>query len=409
MDLTVGIEIIQIFKSGAQSGVYIISTALLYPVIIILFGLFAWSIIELGSFLFEWRARHRDFWLIESGALKALKVLKSNDFANVSVVLKKFCSNRFLYNFINNLSEFQNEFHNKDLMRLRVEKLLQECDAEISKKLEKPRFVAKAGPMFGLMGTLIPMGPALSGLAQGDVKTLSDNLIMAFGTTVIGLMAGVSGYMVSVIRNRWYAQDMGDIEYISEMLFGEHVISIKESKQPDTDELPGNVGTGIYDTIKVFSGFVYYDLFFMPTSVIIARTAGSILSKPLVLAALFGAVNIMILITTKAGYIVLPSYLYIIFINLLILIIILSSLLLTKKRAEQISYELSNLPSDRILKYNARNVEINYSDIKEINISRTVMKIFTDKQCIKDGRIVSQNYLKKIQTLPILVTIGEKI
>jgi hypothetical protein len=37
------------------------------------------------------------------------------------------------------------------------------------------------------------------------------------------------------------------------------------------------------------------------------------------------------------------------------------------------------------------------------------MKIFTDKQCIKDGRIVSQNYLKKIQTLPILVTIGEKI
>jgi hypothetical protein len=97
MDLTVGIGIIQIFKSGAQSGVYIISTALLYPVIIILFGLFAWSIIELGSFLFEWRARHRDFWLIESGALKALKVLRSNDFGNISVVLKKFSSNRFLF------------------------------------------------------------------------------------------------------------------------------------------------------------------------------------------------------------------------------------------------------------------------------------------------------------------------
>ena len=409
MDLTFGIEFVQIFKSGAQSGVYIISTALLYPVIIILFGLFAWSIIELGSFIFEWRARHRDFWLIESGALKALKVLRSNDFANVSVVLKKFSSNKFLYRFINNLSEFQNEFHNKDLMRLRVEKLLQECDAEITKKLEKPRFVAKAGPMFGLMGTLIPMGPALSGLAQGDVKTLSDNLIMAFGTTVIGLMAGVSGYMVSVIRNRWYAQDMGDIEYISEMLFGEHGINIEESKQSDIDELPGNAGTGIYDTIKVFSGFVYYDLFFTPTSVIIARTAGSILSKPLVLAALFGAVNIVILIATKAGYIVLPSYLYIIFINLVIFIIVLSSLLLTKKRAGQISYELSNLSSDGILKYNARNVEINYSDIKEINISKSVMKISTDKQCLKTSRIVSRNYLKRIQTLPIFVTIGEKI
>ncbi|MGP8328837.1 MAG: MotA/TolQ/ExbB proton channel family protein [Methanosarcinaceae archaeon] len=409
MDLNIGIEIIQIFKSVAQSGVYTISTNLLYPVIIILFGLFAWSVIELGGFLFEWRARHRDFWLIESGALKALEMLKSNDFTNVSVVLKKFCTNRFLHNFINNLSEFQNEFHNKDLMRLRVEKLLQECDAEISKKLEKPRFIAKAGPMFGLMGTLIPMGPALSGLAQGDIQTLSDNLIMAFGTTVIGLVAGVSGYMVSVIRNRWYAQDMGDIEYISEMLFGEHVFDIEESKQPDTDELPENAGTGIYDTIKVFSGFVYYDLFFMPTGVIIARTAGSILSKPLVLAALFGVVNIVILITTKAGYTILPSYLYILFINLFIFIIISSSLLLTKKRAEQISYELSNLPLDGILKYNARNVEISYSDIKEINISRTMMKIFTDNRCIKVGRIVSLNYLNRIQTLPVFVTIGGKI
>ena len=405
MDLTFGMEIIQLFKSVAQSGIYVISTNLLYPVVIILLGLLAWSIIEVGGFFSEWRTRHSDFWLIENGALQARELMESNDFANVAVILKKFCSNRFHYFFINNLSEFQDDFHNKDLMHLRVEKLLQECDAEIIKKLEKSRFVAKAGPMFGLMGTLIPMGPALAGLAQGDVKTLSDNLIIAFGTTVVGLMAGVSGYMVAMIRDRWYAKDMSDIEYISEMLFGEHAITIEKLKQPDPDELSKN---DINNRVKIFSRFVYYDMFFTPTSVIIARTAGSILSQPLILAALFGAVNIVVIITTKAGYTVLPSYLYLIFINLLMLIIILYSLFLTKERAKLKSYELSKLPPNKILKNNTQNVEINYSDIKEINISKSVMKIFTDSQCLKTGRIVSRNYLNKIQTLPISVTIGEK-
>ena len=405
MDITIGMEITQLFKSAAQTGIYVLSTNLLYPVIIILLGLLAWSFIEVGGFFSEWRTRHRDFWLIENGALKARELLEANDFANVAVILKKFCSNRFHYFYINNLSEFQDDFHNKDLMHLRVEKLLQECDAEIIKKLEKSRFVAKAGPMFGLMGTLIPMGPALAGLAQGDIKTLSDNLIIAFGTTVVGLMAGVSGHMVAMIRDRWYTKDMSDIEYISEMLFGEHVITIEKSKQPDPDELLKN---NIYDTVKVSFGFVYYDMFFTPTSVVIARTAGSILSQPLILAALFAAVNIVILVIAKAGYTALPSYLYLTFINLLMLVIILYSLFLTREHAKQKSYELSELPPDEILKNDTRNVEIRYSDIKEINISKSVMKIFTDSQCLKTGRIVSRNYLNRIQTLPISVTIGEK-
>jgi len=405
MDLTFGIEIIQLFKSVAQTGIYIISANLLYPVIIILLGLLAWSFIEVGGFYTEWRARHSDFWLIENGAFKAKGLMETNDFANVPVILKKFCSNRFHYFFINNLSEFQDDFHNKDLMHLRVEKLLQECDAEIIKKLEKSRFVAKAGPMFGLMGTLIPMGPALAGLAQGDIQTLSDNLIIAFGTTVVGLMAGVSGHMVAMIRDRWYTKDMSDVEYISEILFGEHEIIIETSKQPDTDELLKN---DIHDTVKVSSGFVYYDLFFTPTSVIIARTGGTILSQPLILSAFFAVVNIMILVITKAGYLVLSSNYYLLFINLLMLIIILSSLFLTRERAKQKSYELCELHSDEILKNDARNVEIRYSDIKEINISKSDMKIFTDSQCLKTGRIVSRNYLNRMQTLPISVTIGDK-
>lgn len=37
------------------------------------------------------------------------------------------------------------------------------------------------------MGTLIPMGPALIGLSGGDIKSMADNPVIAFATTVIGL------------------------------------------------------------------------------------------------------------------------------------------------------------------------------------------------------------------------------
>ncbi len=42
------------------------------------------------------------------------------------------------------------------------------------------------------MGTLIPLSPALEGLANGDVATLTDNLRLAFSITVLGLLVGAS-------------------------------------------------------------------------------------------------------------------------------------------------------------------------------------------------------------------------
>ena len=58
--------------------------------------------------------------------------------------------------------------------------------------------------MFGLMGTLIPLGPGLIALGQGDTKTLSDSLLIAFDTTIAGLVAGAIAYVVSGIRKSWY-------------------------------------------------------------------------------------------------------------------------------------------------------------------------------------------------------------
>ncbi|MFQ6054353.1 MAG: MotA/TolQ/ExbB proton channel family protein [Methanosarcinales archaeon] len=221
-----------------QSAIYIISKSLLYPVMILLLILTAWIVLELGGFLFECFGRKRNLEKMENGALEARALLEEGNLENASNTLKKCSSTKFVRDFVREVSEFQNkvEFANKRLAMAKLEKLLQEYDSKISKKLEKSRLVARIGPMLGLMGTLIPMGPALLGLINGNVQQLANNLIIAFGTTVLGIAVGGIGYMISIVRTRWYTLDMSDMEYIAEILFGEENEIYEET--PKISQIP---------------------------------------------------------------------------------------------------------------------------------------------------------------------------
>ena len=81
--------------------------------------------------------------------------------------------------------------------------------------------VARTAPMFGLMGTLIPLGPGLIALGQGDTKTLSDSLLIAFDTTVAGLISGAISYVISGIRKSWYEQYIIGLETVFEAILEE--------------------------------------------------------------------------------------------------------------------------------------------------------------------------------------------
>lgn len=78
--------------------------------------------------------------------------------------------------------------------------------------------IARIAPMFGLMGTLIPLGPGLIALGQGDTKTLSDSLMIAFDTTIAGLVSGAVSYFISGIRKGWYEQYMSWTQTIMETI-----------------------------------------------------------------------------------------------------------------------------------------------------------------------------------------------
>jgi motA/tolQ/exbB proton channel family protein len=100
----------------------------------------------------------------------------------------------------------------------KVNFLLDEYECMIERELETPKMFTKMGPMLGLMGTLIPMGPALVGLSSGDIASMAYNMQVAFATTVIGLFAGGIGFVVKSVRQRWYRRDMGALNYIADML-----------------------------------------------------------------------------------------------------------------------------------------------------------------------------------------------
>ncbi|MGM9760642.1 MAG: MotA/TolQ/ExbB proton channel family protein [Parabacteroides sp.] len=98
------------------------------------------------------------------------------------------------------------------------ERLVANYEVEASRELGRSRMCAKLGPMLGLMGTLIPMGPALVGLSTGDIATMAYNMQVAFATTVVGMVIAAIGIVTLQVKQRWYARDLNDLEYIHQLL-----------------------------------------------------------------------------------------------------------------------------------------------------------------------------------------------
>ncbi|MFP4615103.1 MAG: MotA/TolQ/ExbB proton channel family protein [Thiohalorhabdus sp.] len=84
------------------------------------------------------------------------------------------------------------------------------------RRIERADLIARVGPMLGLMGTLIPLGPGLAALGRGELETLARAVTVAFDTTVMGLLVGIVGFILGRVRRRWYdslldALEAGDV------------------------------------------------------------------------------------------------------------------------------------------------------------------------------------------------------
>lgn len=89
-----------------------------------------------------------------------------------------------------------------------VEKTVAELQNVMKERCERVDRLVKMGPALGLMGTLIPLGPALLGLAKGDLETLATNLVVAFSTTVVGLTVALISSFVLTTQKRRFRRDV---------------------------------------------------------------------------------------------------------------------------------------------------------------------------------------------------------
>ncbi|NRR29493.1 MotA/TolQ/ExbB proton channel family protein [Oxalobacteraceae bacterium] len=104
----------------------------------------------------------------------------------------------------------------------RLERVVQRADAAGVRRLDAVRFVVRVGPALGLMGTLIPMGISLAGLAQGNLPKMAESMTTAFTATVVGLACSVTAYVLGLAREHWLRADLTDISYAAETLLATH-------------------------------------------------------------------------------------------------------------------------------------------------------------------------------------------
>jgi biopolymer transport protein ExbB/TolQ len=217
-----------------EQVIYDASRILLYPVLIAAIACLVWVLIELGWMLYELylRMRYRNLERIEARAQRARAAFATgrptDAYRELAANRYSMVVTRFLYDLIRN---YQTErIPEKPL------KLLQEYEFHTLKRLERTRVLVRVGPMLGLMGTLIPLSPALTALAQGDTQTLADKLTIAFSVTVLGLLIGGLAYLVSAVRDRIYRQDISDLEYLLELV--EKDTEGERRRQRATSRLP---------------------------------------------------------------------------------------------------------------------------------------------------------------------------
>ena len=172
-------------------------------------------LVEAGAFAMELgRRRRRDTARLEQAAIRAREALAGGDLGAAQGVLWQVAWSNAMAATLALIAARARGEGAED----RIAKALADFDYASLRRLERTRLLVRAGPALGLMGTLIPLSPALAGLAEGDVAELSSNLRLAFSITVLGLLIGLLAFGISLMRDRLYGHDLSDLEFVAATL-----------------------------------------------------------------------------------------------------------------------------------------------------------------------------------------------
>lgn len=185
---------------------YWISTGLLVPVIVLLIYFFIRALLLIGSFFGQYMMERKTSAMLKERikdlqpeeVIPFVESLSDKSRAPVVKYLKKIvvaCGNQ-----------------------ARMDMLVSDYELETDKNIATSKLLTKMGPILGLMGTLIPMGPALVGLASGDIASMAYNMQVAFATTVVGLVVSAIGFITQQAKERWASSNATVLDFVVETI-----------------------------------------------------------------------------------------------------------------------------------------------------------------------------------------------
>lgn len=162
-----------------------ISTLLLVPVLLIIVALFFYAIFSVGHFASVFLARRKNASPYQS---------QLNE-GKISFLVGYPVHNYYVAN---------------------PQATEDELELFALKQVEKLRIVTRTAPMLGLIATMIPMGPALQALADGNIQGISENLIIAFAAVIWALVIATLTFWPASVEKRWHASEIINIRKLHE-------------------------------------------------------------------------------------------------------------------------------------------------------------------------------------------------
>lgn len=184
-----------------------IAQALLAPDILLLIALIAYAVFCIGSVLMEFFTERRHYKVTMPQFLASL----TN--AAESVIPQVISESGLLRRQKDALmTVYDYRTLPGDALIALVKRLMNQEEAHYDRITGRNAMAAKIAPMLGLVGTLIPLGPGIQALGEANTELLSSSLLIAFDTTVAGLVVAAVCLVVGKIRTAWYDNYMSALD-----------------------------------------------------------------------------------------------------------------------------------------------------------------------------------------------------
>ncbi len=193
--------------SAAQSYLsdilHVVSQGLLIPTILLLLGFIAYALFCIGSVVSEYFTERKYFQVQMPKFLAALMAARQDEIPDVikkSSLLKRQKAAL--------LTVYDYRTLPGDALVALIRRLVSEEETRYDRIAGRNNMAARVSPMIGL----IPLGPGIEALGRADTSALSSSLLIAFDTTVAGLVVAAICLIIGKIRTNWYGNYMSALD-----------------------------------------------------------------------------------------------------------------------------------------------------------------------------------------------------